>query len=259
VLSVLGGLLLGLHRDVDPLTGSLALTAGGASGLTAISRELGADDRLVAVVQYLRVALVIFLMPAVTAVVFHPGSGGTAAGAAPAPWWRDLLLVLVCAGVGIPAARLVHLPAGGLLGPMIVAAGLTLAGWSGGATSPALLVLAAYAVIGWQAGLGFTRSSLRALGRVLPLAVVLVLVVVLACAGLGALLAELTGSSQLDGYLATTPGGLYAVLATAVSSGSDVTFVLAVQVVRVFIMLLAAPALARLLARWFGSRSTTTA
>ena len=32
-LSVIGGLLLGLHRDVDPLTGSLALTAGGASGL----------------------------------------------------------------------------------------------------------------------------------------------------------------------------------------------------------------------------------
>lgn len=256
VLSVAAGLLLGLHRDVDPLTGSLALTAGGASGLTAISRELGADDRLVAVVQYLRVALVISLMPAVTAVVFHPdGGAGPTTTAAGAPWWADLGFLAVCAGVGVPLARLVRLPAGGLLGPMLVAAALSLAGWSAGATSPALLVAAAYAVIGWQAGLGFTRASLRALGRVLPLAVGLILLVVLVCAALGLLLARLTGVSELDAYLATTPGGLYAVLATAVDSGSDVTFVLAVQVVRVFLMLLLAPALARGLHRVLSRRA----
>ena len=55
VLSVAAGALLGLHRDVSPLTGALALVAGGASGLVAIARELGGDDRVVAVVQYLRV------------------------------------------------------------------------------------------------------------------------------------------------------------------------------------------------------------
>ena len=52
-----------MHRDVTPLTGSLALVAGGASGLVAIARELGGDDRVVAVVQYLRVALVTASMP----------------------------------------------------------------------------------------------------------------------------------------------------------------------------------------------------
>ena len=41
LLSILAGALLGLHRDVSPLTGSLALVAGGASGLVAIARELG--------------------------------------------------------------------------------------------------------------------------------------------------------------------------------------------------------------------------
>jgi uncharacterized membrane protein AbrB (regulator of aidB expression) len=43
---------------------------------------------------------------------------------------------------------------------------------------------------------------------------------VAACAALGALLARLTGATPLEGYLATTPGGIYAVLATAISSGS---------------------------------------
>jgi uncharacterized membrane protein AbrB (regulator of aidB expression) len=62
------------------------------------------------------------------------------------------------------------------------------------------------------------------------------------------ILAEVTGHSRLDGYLATTPGGLYAVLATAADSGADVTFVLMVQITRLFVILLSAPLLARLIA-----------
>ena len=71
VISVAGGALLGLHRDVSPLTGGLSLVAGGSSGLVAIARELGGDDRVVAAVQYLRVALIMAAMPVVVTVVFH--------------------------------------------------------------------------------------------------------------------------------------------------------------------------------------------
>ena len=71
MLSIVAGALLGLHRDVSPLTGSLALVAGGASGLVAIARELGGDDRVVAVVQYLRVALVTASMPVVVTLIYH--------------------------------------------------------------------------------------------------------------------------------------------------------------------------------------------
>ena len=63
------------------------------------------------------------------------------------------------------------------------------------------------------------------------------------------MLSAATGASALDGYLATTPGGLYAVLATATGSGADATFVLAVQVLRLFVMLLTAPLVARVLRR----------
>ena len=73
--------------------------------------------------------------------------------------------------------------------------------------------------------------------------------VALTCAGLGVLLAAVTGASALDGYLATTPGGVYAVLATATGSGADATFVLSVQVLRLFVMLLSAPLVARVLRR----------
>src|SRR6195952_4290176 len=75
-LSIGAGALLGLHRDITPLTGSLALVAGGASGLVAIARELGGDDRVVAVVQYLRVALITASMPVVVALVYHAQKTG---------------------------------------------------------------------------------------------------------------------------------------------------------------------------------------
>ena len=104
-------------------------------------------------------------------------------------------------------------------------------------------------MIGLQVGLSFTRASLRTIGRALPLALAVIVGLIVVCAGLGALLAAVTGASALDGYLATTPGGLYAVLATATGSGADATFVLAVQVLRLFVMLLSAPLLARVLRR----------
>ena len=291
VLSMVAGLLLGRRRGVSRLTGMLALTAGGASGLVAVSRELGGDDRVVAVVQYLRVVLVTVSMPLVAAVVYGAsgdagsvggGSGGTAtaAGAATAAplqeghlhatwlqeggfpataaavpagpvwgWLAGLLLTAVCAAIGLPLARLLRVPAGGLLGPMTVALVLTLAGATGAAQPPGLLVELAFAVIGWQAGVRFTRESLRVVAGLLPAATALIAAVVVGCAALGAVLARLTGVTPLEAYLATTPGGIYAVVATAVSSGVDVAFVVAVQVLRVVMMLLVAPPVARLMAR----------
>jgi membrane AbrB-like protein len=251
-LSMAAGLLLGRRRGVSPLTGLLALTAGGASGLVAVTRELGGDERVVAVIQYLRVVLVTVSMPLVAAAVYG-ASGGAGAGAAVdgGPWYTGLLLTVVCAAVGLPLARVLHVPAGGLLGPMTVALVLTLTGVAGAAAPPAALVELAYAVIGWQAGVRFTRASLRVVAGLLPAAVALIAAVVAACAALGALLSWLTGVTPLEGYLATTPGGIYAVLATAISSGVDVAFVVAVQVLRVIVMLLVAPAIAR----WVSGRT----
>ena len=155
--------------------------------------------------------------------------------------------------MGLALVRAAHVPVGSLLGPMLVAALVDLAGLSHGAQTPALVQDAAFLVIGLQVGVSFTRESLRTIGRALPPALAIIVGLIAACAGLGAVLAHATGVSALDGYLATTPGGLYAVLATAADSGADTTFVLAVQVLRLFVMLLSAPLLARFLRRSGGS------
>jgi len=249
LLSVLAGRLMALQRGVSRVTGAFAMIAGGASGITVMARELGADARMVAVLQYLRVLLIVVTMPVVAAVAFGASGGGTAPVDAGPGVWAGLLFTVVSAVVGYPLARLVRLPVAALLGPMLVAATLDLTGLSRDASVPALLEAAAFLVIGLQVGLSFTRDSLRVVGRALPLALLLIVALVVASAGLGLVLSATADVSPLTAYLATTPGGLYAVLATATSSGADATVVLAVQVLRLFVMLLTAPLLSRWLRR----------
>lgn len=256
VLSVVAGALLGMRRDVTALTGSLALVAGGASGLVAIARELGGDDRVVAVVQYLRVALVTASMPVVVTVIYHADRSRSApvlVETDTAPWYLNLALMVALVVVGALGGRLIRLPGAGLLGPLALTVALEVSGLSFGLSVPVLLVQAGYMLIGWQAGLAFTRESLKNVGRLLPAAVALIMFIGVATAGLGIVLARVAGLTPLEGYLATSPGGVYAVLATAVETGSNVTFVIAAQVVRILLMLFAAPLLARTVV-WAGRR-----
>jgi len=248
VLSIVAGALLGMHRDVTPLTGALALVAGGASGLVAIARELGGDDRVVSVVQYLRVGLVTASMPVVVTLVYHADKthgSATLQQNDTAPWYLSLGMVIVLVLVGANVGRMVHLPGAGLLGPMALTVILELTGLSFGLDVPMVLVQIGYAVIGWQAGLAFTMEALRAIGRMLPLAIGLIVALGIGTAGLGVALAHFTHLTPLEGYLATSPGGVYAVLGTAVETGSNVTFIIAAQVVRILLMLFAAPLMAR--------------
>jgi uncharacterized membrane protein AbrB (regulator of aidB expression) len=84
----------------------------------------------------------------------------------------------------------------------------------------------------------------------LPAVFALTFGMVAATAGVGALLAWATPVDALTAYLATTPGGLFAVLSIAADAGSDVTYVLAVQLSRLLVIL----ALTPLLARWLSAR-----
>jgi membrane AbrB-like protein len=253
-LSLGAGLVLRLQRGISPVTGAFSMIAGGASGIIAMASDLGADARMVAVLQYLRVLLIVVLMPVVATVVYGAsGSGSPASAEAGAGWPAGLLFTVACSAVGLAVARLTRTPVAALLGPMVAAAVVDLTGLGRGAEVPGLVESAAFLVIGLQVGVSFTRASLRTIGRALPLATAVIVGLVVASAGLGALLSTTTGVSALDGYLATTPGGLYAVLATASDIGADVTFVLAVQVLRLFVMLLSAPLVARWLRRSAGS------
>ena len=75
-LCLIGGAILARTTALDPPTAALGMIAGGASGIVGMSGDLGADDRLVAFMQYLRVLIVVLLTPIGIAVFFGSGDGG---------------------------------------------------------------------------------------------------------------------------------------------------------------------------------------
>lgn len=258
-------------QGVTPATATFSFIAGGASGVTAVAGELGADERIVAVVQYLRVLIIIVGMPLVASAVFGvPLSERPPDDASPLVRWVDSVVgafaevtlsavafAVICLVLGLALARLIRFPASSLLVPLALAAVFAVTGvfdpFLGPEAShlPAALEALAFGLIGLQVGLRFTRESLLAVSRILPLATVGILVLIVVSAGFGVVLADAIGVSRLDGYLATTPGGLYAVLVTATIAGGDVTFVLAVQVMRFVLILALAPVLAEYYRRRF--------
>jgi membrane AbrB-like protein len=246
-LSLICGWALVRTVGLDPPTAALGMVAGGASGIVGMARELGADDRLVAVMQYLRVLVVVVLTPILVAVAFsHPH--GTDPGGAPAhaPLFgslHDWALTAAALALGAVVAVATRTPAGSLLAPMIVAAVLTLV--VGDFQVPAILREPAFAAIGLQVGLRFTPKLVRQAGRLLAPTLLCILGLLVACFGLALLLDATTDATLLDAYLATTPGGLYAVLAAAFGTGADTTFVIAVQTLRLFVMVLLAPVVVR--------------
>ena len=248
-ISVLAGLLLARISPIDQATSSFGMIAGGAAGIISISHDLGADDRIVAVLQYIRVLIIVAAAPIVAGTVFgataSPAHSGVGAGGG---WLMGMVFLVVCAAAGIPLARRLRIPAGALLGPMLVAAGLTLSGSALAAKVPMPAADVAFTLIGLQVGLRFTPASLRQARALLPAATAMIIAMIVISAFLGAILASVAQVSQLDGYLATTPGGLSAVLALSVGTRTNATFILSVQLIRTFVMLLAAPPLARWIA-----------
>jgi uncharacterized protein len=248
-LSLAAGAALARWAGAHPPTAVLGMVAVGASGIVAMARELGADERLVAFMQYLRVLVVVLATPLIAGLAFGAGASASA----PAPPLlgdaRGWLLTAVAAPAGVVLGRATRLPAGTLLGPLVVAGALALAEPFGRFTVPGLAQEAAFIGIGLQVGLRFTPEAVREVGRLLVPVLVAILALVAACFGLAGALTATTDVPLLDAYLATTPGGLYAVLAAAFGAGADTTFILAVQTLRLLVMVLLAPLLVRRMVR----------
>src|SRR4051794_23045603 len=249
-LTIAAGILLARVGNIDRPTASLGMVAGGASGIVAMADDLGGDDRIVAFMQYLRVLVVSLLTPLLVPLIFP--SAQSAGGASDGPLLGDAkgwALVIGASVVGGFAGTRLRIPAPLLLGPLLLTAVLTLSGAIGDVTVPALVREVAFSLIGLYIGLGFERDTLRRIARLMVPVAVGIGGLLVACFGLAVLLKLTAGVSLLDAYLATTPGGLYAVLPIAYGSGADTTFVLAVQGLRLFAMILAAPVVVRRLVR----------
>ncbi|WNO04182.1 AbrB family transcriptional regulator [Rhodoferax mekongensis] len=246
------------------LPGSTAiwgLAPGAASAMVLMAGDFGADTRLVAFMQYLRVALVTAIASLVAHFAAGASLGQTAAGwdVQLAHWLHiqnplhaglTLALVLAAAGLG----RTLAFPGGPLLIPMVLALAMdNFSPWK--LELPGPLLALAYAALGWGIGLRFNRAILEHAWRVLPR----VLVAIAALIVLGLLIAGclmgFAGVAPLTAYLSTSPGGADSVAVIAVGSAVDAGFVMAMQMVRFFMVLLLGPRLSRWLVQRLSART----
>ena len=258
--SFLAGSFLTRVAHLDGNTAALGTLPGAASGMLAMSGPLGADPRLVALIQYGRVVLVILSATLISRFGLTPDGkshGGGSGIAATAQMevshhgiWLAYGLTVLISAAGAWAGTKLRLPAGALLGPLIGGValeelGVLRVGWPPGVPQ------VAYALLGVYVGLLFDPVSIRRAGRLLPFVLVSTLGLMAVCAGLGGILAALTGADLLTAYLATTPGGIDSVAIIALGSGADASLVLAVQMLRLFAVVIAGP----LIVRWWISKN----
>jgi len=246
-VSIVSGILMPHISTLSKSTAAFGSLPGGANSMIAMSVDIGADTRMVALMQYTRLVLTlvaavimarlmqpqhpVLVAPVVTLPVHALASGNV---------WHTYIFTALLAALSVFAGRKFKIPAGAFIVPMItgmIASGLN---WFHPAW-PQVIVNASYIVVGIYVGVLFDKPSIRQAGRVFPLMIVNALVLMGVCALTAKLLCVVIGVDYLTGYLAATPGGLDTVNVIAMNSGANVSLVLAVQMVRLLAIILLGP------------------
>jgi len=232
---------------LDSRAVTLGLMPGGASAMIALSEELGTDSRLVTLFQYVRLYAVILVAVLVgrwagdsPEVVVAKASALPGAPSALRAWGTT---ALVAAAGGWLGARL-KLPAGVFLGPVLLGIPLTALGVPVGAWPPGVLALALW-VLGARVGGQFDATAVRQLRRAALIALGAAVAMVGGCTLLAWGWSSAGGVDLLTAYFATSPGGADSLLAIALGTRATLSLVLAVQVGRLLLVFLVAPALLR--------------
>jgi len=220
-LSALVGLAL-VWMGIPASTAAWGTSPGAASAIVLMADEYGADSRVVATMQYVRVVCVVMIGALVSNLLEAPVGGSDVHAADVASQSFGLLhlgLTIVTLLIGVTLGN--RLPAGALLMPLMLGAALQISGLLH-ITLPSwfLLMIALCALSAW-------------------------------------LLAAVLNKDFLSIYLATSPGGLDTMAIIAVETHSDVGLVLAMQTLRLFAVILTGAFVARMIIRLGSYRRIT--
>src|SRR5699024_617620 len=230
-------------KEITPQTGILCMLPGGSSTIPVIAMETGADYRLVALSQYLRLLIVSLSLPLITSL-FNVST--TVAEEESGTWWGALLLV-ACALVGPYIGKLLRFPAPHIFAPLLLT---VLLGqfFPEAIFMPETVAVLGFIIIGWFCGGGLSVSVLKIFARQLPMTLLFIILTIATCAATALLLTGWMDIAYFDAYLATSPGGLETVLALAHEGGSGPA-VVSVQLIRLLTLLILAGYLAQII-RW---------
>jgi membrane AbrB-like protein len=243
-VSLAAGVVLSRVTSLSRETATLGTLPGGASSMIAVSLETGGDTKMIALMQYLRMIIVV-LASSFVAALLAPGVNPhpAAVPAVPASW-VDYAATPLMAALGVVLGRVLRVPAGAFLGPIALSITASSLGlfhpvW------PVWVVPSASVLMGLYVGFLFDRPSLVKAGKLLPVLVVNTLVLIACCGVAGLVFAWTAGATPLSGYLSASPGGMDSIAVIALGTGADLSLILTVQTVRLIVILFTGPVLAK--------------
>jgi membrane AbrB-like protein len=241
------GLLFSRWTIVPDKEAMWGFLPGMAGSIIAMAHERGIDSRIVAVIQIVRLVAVILAMSMLSRLM----APGAATAAASSGDWISVLATIVIALTGVIGSRLVpSISAAATMIPMVLGGILQSSGLIEFHV-PFWLLVISYLLIGADTGLKFTPTILRDVLRyILPLTFAVAVLLVLSAA-LAMLLVWVLHVDVLTAILATVPGSIDSVALIAINSGADISFVITIQVVRLFAVLLIGPYLVGMIACCF--------
>ena len=242
------GWIMSRWRVMPGTTSVWGSSPGAAAAMVIMAAEFGADARLVAFMQYFRVACVAGLASVISAVWTHTtGTAHPGTEWFPAVHWQAFGETLFLAGACALAGRLFRIPSGPMLLTLLFGSILNLAG-AIEIELPKWLLAGTYTLLGWSVGLHFTPAILAHAVRAIPKILLSVTLLISFCGGLAYVLTRTLGIDALTAYLATSPGGMDSIAIIAASTPVDVPFVMALQTIRFLVIVTVGPSVARMVA-----------
>jgi len=238
---------------LDQRTALLCAMPGGMAEVTSMAREIGADDRQVALAHAARIFIVICLIALWSRLFLGLSAAettGPVAGFADTPLLD--LLGLAAAGVaGYLLAPRLRLPAPALVGPLLVSAALHLSGFLESAP-PREIVVLAQLVLGATIGCRFVgtrpRIVLRALLFGLGASVAMLSITIVMALGIYRAL----GQDLLAVIFAFSPGGFTEMSLVALAMNVDVAYVASHHTFRLVLVVLLTQPILKFTGRYFG-------
>ncbi len=232
----------------DRVTAYFAGMPGGLNEMMIVGGALGGDERRIVLTHACRILLTVLAIPIwfrlTTDIDMTDRSKfGVALDALSL---EDYAILGACALVGWPVGKLLRVPAPMLVGPMLISAAVHLAGLSQ-AQPPLLIVNLAQWVLGTVIGCRFIGVARKEIGRVMAFSVGSTAIMIAVTVAFAVLLEYLTGQNPATIMLAYAPGGLAEMSLVALALGADVAFVASHHVIRIVMVVIAAPMFFRVL------------
>jgi hypothetical protein len=221
----------------DHATSYYSAMPGGLQDMLIFGEEAGGNVRTLSLIHATRVLVIVTSAP--VPLVSFPG-----APAADIPL-GEMAIMAVAGTLGWLAARAVGLFGAAIIGPLVATALVSLAGWVGH-RPPGESLLAAQFVLGLGVGAQYVGVTWRELKRdVLSGMGYCVLL-----SGIALVFAEIVigigAAAPMEAFLAFAPGGQSEMAILAIVAGADLAYVVTHHLVRLVVVIIGAPIVARM-------------